>query len=63
MDSTLFYLLVGTGVVSVLTIVYVLIDERNRYRAYQNRPKETAAPPSPAEPVQSAVENTPESEP
>jgi len=39
MDSTLFYLLVGTGIVSVLTVIYVLVDERARIKAYEkNRP-------------------------
>jgi hypothetical protein len=57
MDSTLFYLLVGTGIVSVLTVIYVLVDERARIKAYEkNRPPQpepaadvkTPAPPEAA---------------
>ncbi len=54
MDSTLFYLLVGTGIVSVLTVIYVLVDERARIRAYEKN-----RPPAPPEPEPAAAVTTP----
>jgi len=57
MDSTLFYLLVGTGFLSVLTVIYVLVDERARIKAYENRPPEIpSAPPAPPAPKASLSE-------
>lgn len=37
MDDNLFYVLVGTGVVSLLTLVYVMVDENLKKRRHQQQ--------------------------
>ncbi|NJL98357.1 MAG: hypothetical protein HC818_05630 [Synechococcaceae cyanobacterium RM1_1_27] len=34
MDSNLFYILIATGVISLLTLVYVVVDENLKQRRY-----------------------------
>lgn len=39
MDSNLFWVFLGTAIVSVLTVIYVLVDEEQKKRRYEQQPK------------------------
>ncbi|MDX2273225.1 MAG: hypothetical protein NW237_14930 [Cyanobacteriota bacterium] len=55
MDSNLFWVLVGTGALSFLTLVYVVLDESGKKRRYDQQKAQQPSPsPDLAETVRAA---------
>ncbi|MFT0814364.1 hypothetical protein [Synechococcus sp. OH20] len=59
-DNNLLWVLVGTAGLSLLSLVYVLVDEGNKRRRYeQQKEKEAAQPPAVAPEEEAAIPTAP----